>query len=174
MIFNLFKKKEAPVQQEKQEDSNKPKLEWKETYIAGLEHYEFKKYIKALLDNDALLENDDYNLKKKDFIEDIVEGERVYQYDEYQCDFDLIRDEQNEHDKNAVKVVADYKGEKYMLGYVPKSLTKKVMRCHELHTIPSLRIVGGKYKKHNGYDIEKDETDYSLRLDYAIEKKEGN
>lgn len=171
MIFNLFKKKEAPVQQEKQDDSNKPKLEWKETYIAGLEHYEFKKYIKALLDNDALLENDDYNLKKKDFIEDIVEGERVYQYDEYQCDFNLIRDENNEYDANAVKVVAVYRSEEFMLGYVPKNLTKQVMSSHELHAIPSLRIVGGKYKVHDGEEIEKDKTDYSLRLEYAIEKR---
>lgn len=173
MIFNLFKAKEKPVQSEQVQEKH-ASIVWKETYVAGLEYYDFKKYMHALKEDDALIENDDYYLKKKDFIDEIAERERVYQYDEYQCDFDLIRDEQNEHDKNAVKVVADYKGEKYMLGYIPKSLTKKVMRCHELHAIPSLRIVGGKYKKHNGYDIEKDETDYSLRLDYAIEKKEGN
>lgn len=111
--------------------------------------------------------NDDYTMSKKDFIDIAIEDDNVYEYDFAPIDVKLIEEPENEHDKNAVKVIIDG----VHVGYIKAgscSHIKKLISSDRIKSI-SAEIKGGKYKRlslddDGKYLLEKDEINYSIIL----------
>ena len=159
----LFKKKELP-----KEEAPKPKVEYVSTYVVGIDYYDSSKLLKDL--EDELFENDDYSLSKKELLEEYMDGDKVYQYEPYILRFKIVPEPTNPHDPNALKVIVMYDNQDYFIGYVPKTKCKALLKSLENNIIPSLTLVGGKYKQVYDDEIDKDEDDYSYLLEYGIKK----
>ena len=112
-------------------------------------------------------DNPVYSLSVGELRED-YEDERVFALF-FDDKVDLVPEPENEHDKNAIRVEADG----VLIGYVPKSKTKRV---RELLASPgfrsvSLEIWGGKYKRaREGEPLEKGETDFRAELEFKYEE----
>lgn len=125
-----------------------------QTYkIAGVSHY---------LDNILSLksENFDYDLSKKELINEGYENERVYQYIFYVIKTELIPEPDNPHDPKAIKVIVDG----VHVGYIKSGScahVHKLLRENRIRKI-DVKIGGGKYK-YIGYD--EDEDKYYLEKD---------
>lgn len=166
-LFDVFKKKGnvqtspalAPksVPVPKQEEP-KPTYKTINFDVAGISFYE-----NDILDN-LMFENDDYNLKKKELIEDGMTNERIYQFEPDFIKAELVPDPENEHDPNAVKVVVDG----VLIGFVPAKKAKKVKKIIEDMNILSLAcaIGGGPYRIIiEEYDEDKDKDIYTEEKD---------
>ena len=111
--------------------------------------------------------NDDYDLTAKELLEDF-EDEKVFALS-FDNKVELIPEPENEHDKNAIMVEADG----VLIGYVPKSKTKRV---RELLSSPgfrsiSLDIEGGRYKRaRKGEPLEKGESAFWAELVFKYEE----
>lgn len=112
--------------------------------------------------------NEDCSLTKRELLEDF-EGEKVYALD-WDPDVRLVPEPENEHDKNALAVIADG----VRIGYVPK---KEAVRVRELMdsgriTFVDAEIRGGKYKRaYEGEDLDRGEDDFfaTLKLKIKVE-----
>lgn len=161
IMFKLFKKEESqPVA--------KPIVTYVSTYIVGTDHYESDKFLKVI--EDELVENDNYTLSNKELLEEYDEGERIYQYEPYLLRFKVVPEPTNEYDPNALKVIIMYEGIDYFIGYIPKAKCKAFLKSIQENIIPSLSLVGGKYKLIGEDEVEKDSTAYSYLLEYGIKK----
>lgn len=89
------------------------------------------------------LENEDYNLTNKELLDLYVEGDRIYEYDYYYSHIDVIKEDSNPHDSNAVRIDADGR----VVGYIKKT---EAVEVRELLSDSSARfslvIHGGNYK----------------------------
>lgn len=94
---------------------------------------------------DALaVENSDYNLSKKEIKEDFSDGDKIFEYDFSFSKVELIPEDTNPYDKNAVRIEADG----HVVGYIGKNDTLKVrdlLNNPELFKI-ELNLAGGNYK----------------------------
>lgn len=111
-------------------------------------------------------ENDDYQMTKKEFIEEDLEDERVYKYDFPYSTAELVPEPDNEYDPNAVAVKVDG----VRIGYVPKGKAKAVKKliADPLYMETRVEINGGPYKLlKSEWDDDKDKDVYELIKDEA-------
>lgn len=75
----------------------------------------------------------------------------------------LEREIDNEHDKNAIKIVLE---EYNQIGYVPKNKNIEIGKLLDENKIISFEMVitGGKYKLWDGETLENDEEDYAVNI----------
>lgn len=119
---------------------------------------------------DALaVENSDYHLSKKELKEEFVDGDKVFEYDFDFSKVELIPEDSNPYDSNAVRVEADG----HLVGYIGKKDTLKVrelLQDPELYKI-ELYLAGGNYKLIYEDDDEKlqvEEKSYGYFGDVTI------
>ena len=129
--------------------------------VAGITHY---------MDNlmNLAVENEDYNMSKKEIVDSFMYGERIWKYGFTTLNTKLVPEPDNAYDKNAIKVIVD--GEH--IGYI------KSGSCAHIHKLLSNNAVvdiestigGGPYKyveeddDGDSYTMEKDESPYSCKL----------
>lgn len=164
-LFDMFKKKPVHVSEPKTQPIVEPEPEpTAPTYntidfkVAGISYRE-----NDIL-NHLMIENDDFDLSKKEIIENGMTDERIFQYDADIINVELVPEPTNEHDPNAIKVVVD----DIFIGYVPANKAKRVKKIIEEDRIISLAcaICGGPYKiVHEEYDDEKDKEVYTMEKD---------
>ena len=131
-------------------------------HVRGVDKY--AENIKAVV-----IENDDYNLTKRELQEDFLD-ERVWQY-QFFGKAALVPEPDNEYDPNAIMVQADGR----CIGYVPKGSTAHIRKLMESGRITylDLKIGGGKYKKvteidDDDYELERGENPYSAVLEIHL------
>ena len=90
------------------------------------------------------VKNPDYHLSKKELKEDFSDGDKIHEYDFEFSKVELIPEDTNPYDSNAVRVEADG----HLVGYIGKNDTLKVralLQDPELYKI-ELDLAGGNYK----------------------------
>lgn len=140
-------------------------------HVTGTSHYQ--KEIESLGS-----ENYDFELSKKELIEQGFEDEKIYLYEFSPTKIELIEEPDNPHDPNAIKVVID----DVLVGYIKKgscSHIKKLLHSGKIKKIDA-DIYGGKYKMlysefddekdKEVYYIEKDKSDYYVTIEISIEE----
>ena len=108
--------------------------------------------------------NDDYDMSKREIIEDGLEDEKIYKTFWMIGKTELIPDPDNEYDPNAIKVLMDGK----LVGYVPKDETAEVKKLLDSGLIKHIAsdVTGGNYKiVYSDYDLEKDKDVYEMEKD---------
>lgn len=153
--------------------TNTPKIPYKteKFHVTGTSHYQ--KEIESLGS-----ENYDFELSKKELIEQGFEDEKIYLYEFSPTKVELIEEPDNPHDPNAIKVVID----DVLVGYIKKgscSHIKKLLHSGKIKKIDA-DIYGGKYKMlYSEYDdekdkevyyIEKDKSNYYVSIEISIEE----
>ena len=115
------------------------------------------------------IENDEYNLTKKELAEDYLD-ERVYKYSFF-VKAALVPEPDNEYDPNAIMVQADG----LCVGYVPRGSTAHIRKLMESGRIEylDLKIGGGAYKEvyetdDDKYELDKGELAYSAVLEIHL------
>lgn len=118
------------------------------------------------------IENDQYCLTKNEIIDIGLENERIYFYDFYPHNVNLVEEPDNEFDPNAIKVIID----DIHVGYIKSGSCSHIKKILSENRIASINAVisGGKYKliyqeydDENGKDVyktESDKTNYSIIL----------
>ena len=107
-------------------------------YVAGVRHYE---------DNILSLgcENEEYNLSNRDLIDSFMEGEKIFEYDFFPKEVDLIPEPENKYDDNAVRVEVDG----VLVGYIKMgscSRVKNLMASPDFRGVRVESMGMGKYK----------------------------
>lgn len=106
-------------------------------------------------------ENYEYDLSKRELIDEGLVDEKVWEYDFFPEVIELIPEPDNEEDPNAVKVVIDGAH----VGYIKSGKcthVKKLLAADKILNI-SAEITGGKYKYvREDYDDYKDKETYEL------------
>lgn len=110
--------------------------------IAGVQHY--KKDLIEILDA-----NDDYLMKKSEILGNYDEDDVIYEYDIYDGPAELVPEPENEHDRNAIAVMA----EGVKIGYVPAELCDEVRDLIDTDHSYDVAIMGGPYKEVVSDDI---------------------
>lgn len=168
MIFNLFKKKQ-PVEKEPEKSVETkpiaptpatPKRVWIPKRVKVDADPDF---LKKLTEDIILTPNSDYDLKKKELIEDF-EGETVWEYEPTSFPFELL-------DDGSVIIEDAYK-KKVTIGTIDEKAVNAVRKSMELGRRPDVTLLGGKYKKVYEDEIEKGSTDWSAVIQYEILKKQ--
>lgn len=129
-------------------------MDKEKTYkVTGVSHY---------IDNIKKLKVDnlDYDLSKKELIDNGYEYERIYQYEFYPIKVELVPEPDNPHDPNAVKVIVDNE----LVGYIKSGSCKHILKLIAEDRIEKIdcEMKGGKYK-YIGYD--EDEDKYYIERD---------
>lgn len=140
-------------------------------HVTGTSHYQ--KAIESLGS-----ENYDFELSKKELIDQGFEDEKIYLYEFSPTKVELIEEPDNPYDPNAIKVLID----NVLVGYIKKgrcSHVKKLLHSGKIRKIDA-DIYGGKYKMlYSEYDdekdkdvyyIEKDKSDYYVTIEISIEE----
>lgn len=114
--------------------------------VTGTSHY---------LDNILGLatENIDYDLSKKELVDEGYDNERIYQYNFYPSNTELIPEPDNPYDPNAVKVIVDG----VLVGYIKSGSCSHIMKVLKEDRIVKLECeIGGGNYKYLGYDEDED------------------
>lgn len=125
---------------------------------------------------DAILslaeENDDYNLSKKELIDDGMEDERIYKYHFPAMHSELVPEPDNPHDPNAIKVLVNG----VHIGYVKAGSCSHVKNLLASGKVSSygVDIVGGPYKRvyedeDGDYQIEKEDHNFGATLMITVQ-----
>ncbi len=113
-------------------------------------------------------ENDNYTLTKKGIIDAGLEDERIYQYDFCPGKVELVPDPENEHDKNAIKVIVGG----YQIGHIPAAKCAHVLGLLTANKIRKVdaEIYGGNYKYYDSDEekLEKHEQDFGAKLTLSL------
>lgn len=122
--------------------------------VAGVSHY---------VDNIMRLacENTDYEMSKRELIDDGFVEEKVWKYNFYPSNLELQPEPDNPHDPNAIKVIID--GEH--VGYIKSGSCAHVRKIiNEGSVVRADCIIGGGPYKYisEDYDYEKDKEVYAL------------
>lgn len=119
-------------------------------------------------------ENPDYDLTKREIIDDGLTDERIYQYTFADGPVELVDDPDNEYDPNAIKVLVAGQH----IGYIKRGSTGRIHRLQRSDRVLGVtaEIYGGKYKvvicddddgaEH--YDLIKDETGYGAAIEILV------
>ena len=120
-------------------------------------------------------ENPDYDLTKREIIDDDLTDERIYQYTFTDGPVELVDDPDNEHDPNAIKVLIAGQH----IGYIKRGSTGRIHNLQRAGRVLGVtaEIYGGKYKvvicdddddgaEH--YDLIKDETGYGAAIEILV------
>lgn len=137
--------------------------------VAGVSHYPDS--IDALA-----TENDDYDLSKRNLVDEGFEGEKVFRYSFYPNSVVLQPEPTNQYDPNAVKVIVDGQH----VGYIKKGSAAHIRKQLGAGNIVEVvaDIGGGPWKlvtedDDDGYTLEKGEYNYWVDLSIT-EMVEGN
>ena len=120
-------------------------------------------------------ENPDYDLTKREIIDDGLTDERIYQYTFADGPVELVDDPDNEYDPNAIKVLVAGQH----IGYIKRGSTGRVHNLQRAGRVLGVtaEIYGGKYKvvtcdeDYDGtehYDLIKDETEYGAAIEILV------
>lgn len=120
---------------------------------------------------DALLrlaiENDDYELSKRDLIDYGLTDQRVWQYEFHPVKTELVPEPDNPHDPNAIKVVVD--GEH--VGYIKRGSCAHLLKViHEGRLGRIGCMIGGGSYKYLSEDFEDDDWSADPKTVYNLEK----
>lgn len=120
-------------------------------------------------------ENPDYDLTKREIIDDGLTDERIYQYTFADGPVELVDDPDNEYDPNAIKVLVAGQH----IGYIKRGSTGRVHNLQRAGRVLGVtaEIYGGKYKvvicdddddgaEH--YDLIRDETGYGAAIEILV------
>lgn len=120
-------------------------------------------------------ENPDYDLTKREIIDDELTDERIYQYTFTDGPVELVDDPGNEYDPNAIKVLVAGQH----IGYIKRGSTGRIHNLQRAGRVLGVtaEIYGGKYKvvicdddddgaEH--YDLLKDETGYGAAIEILV------
>ena len=120
-------------------------------------------------------ENPDYDLTKREIIDDGLTDERIYQYTFSDGPVELVDDPDNEYDPNAIKVLIAGQH----IGYIKRGSTGRIHNLQRAGRVLGVtaEIYGGKYKvvicdddddgaEH--YDLIKDETGYGAAIEILV------
>lgn len=170
MIFNLFKKKQ-PVEKEPEKPVETKSIEPvkpaipKRVWIPKRVKVDADDpgFLKKLTDDIILTPNSDYELKKKELIEDF-EGETVWEYEPTSFPFELLDD--------GSVIIEDAYGKKVTIGTVGEKTVNAVRNSMELGRKPDVTILGGKYKEVSEDEVERGSTDWSAVIEYEVLKKQ--
>lgn len=160
-IFDIFKKKDnkpAEVKTPVYEAENKPKRIWETKHV----RVDLVDGILKKMDIERD-ENDDFKMKKKDLLDEYMDGDKIWKYEPYEFKHWRI-------DGTEVYVKDDY-GDEYMIGTVPAARAKEILA--EQPNGPDIMLFGGKYKEIDDDEIITDETDPHIVIEYEKLKKEG-
>ena len=120
-------------------------------------------------------ENPDYDLTKREIIDDELTDERIYQYTFADGPVELVDDPDSEYDPNAIKVLVAGQH----IGYIKRGSTGRVHNLQRAGRVLGVtaEIYGGKYKvvicddDDNGaerYDLIRDETGYGAAIEILV------
>lgn len=120
-------------------------------------------------------ENPDYDLTKREIIDDELTDERIYQYTFADGPVELVDDPDNEYDPNAIKVLVAGQH----IGYIKRGSTGRIHDLQRAGRVLGVtaEIYGGKYKvvicddDDDGaerYDLIKDETGYGAAIEILV------
>ena len=160
--FYLINKGKAKAQANKEERERAEAAERESRRIANLPRYiiksintvgmqyradEVKAFHKELLNTVDVDKNDDFSMSAKEF-EDSYYDEKVYEYEDVDCQVKLEPEPTNEYDPNAVKVlIAVPDGNRwYHVGYVPKKETALAKELIANNAKLTGEYSGAKYK----------------------------
>lgn len=120
---------------------------------------------------DILDVNEDFLMKKSEILENYDEDDVIYEYDIFDGSAKLVPEPENEHDSNAIAVVA----EGIKIGYVPAELCSEVRDLIDDEYSYDVAIMGGPYKKvvsddSGNLQIEKGSLNFTATL--SISKKQ--
>lgn len=110
------------------------------------------------------LENSDYDMTKREIIECGQTDERIWKYEFFPSEINLVPEPENPEDKNAIKVIVD--GEH--VGYIKAGSCSHLLKIIKENRILSIDcdMGGGPYKiVTEDYDYEKDKNVYELDKD---------
>lgn len=121
-------------------------------------------------------ENPDYDLTKREIIDDELTDERIYQYTFADGPVELVDDPDNEYDPNAIKVLVAGQH----IGYIKRGSTGRVHNLQRAGRVLGVtaEIYGGKYKvvtcdeDYDGtehYDLIRDESLYGAAIELRIQ-----
>lgn len=139
--------------------------------IAGTQYYE-KDFVEQLGKRDP-----DYDCSASELKEAYYDGDKIYEYDFSGLKAELIPEPDNEHDPNAVKVVANG----VQVGYIKKGSCTRVKNLMKLSDFAGVdvSISGGKYKyiceyeDDNGNEkvrVDKGEQPFYVDIDILIKE----
>lgn len=122
--------------------------------VAGVTHY---------VDNimSLAVENSNYDLSKRELIDDGMIEEKIWKYEFYPSRLELTPEPDNPHDPNAIKVIIDGKH----VGYIKEGSCAHIRNLMKQGTVvqADCKIGGGPYKYiSEDYDYDKDKEAYEL------------
>lgn len=146
----------------------KPHAEFERHKVAGTSYH-----LDAIM---ALAqENPDYDLTKREIIDDGLTDERIYQYTFADGPVELVDDPDNEHDPNAIKVLVAGQH----IGYIKRGSTGRIHNLQRAGRVLGVtaEIYGGKYKvvlcdddddgaEH--YELIRDESLYGAAIEILV------
>lgn len=146
----------------------KPRAKFERHKLAGTSYH-----LDAIME--LAQENPDYDLTKREIIDDDLTDERIYQYTFTDGPVELVDDPDNEHDPNAIKVLIAGQH----IGYIKRGSTGRVHNLQRAGRVLGVtaEIYGGKYKvvtcdeDYDGtehYDLIKDETEYGAAIEILV------
>lgn len=146
----------------------KPRAKFERHKVAGTSYH-----LDAIME--LAQENPDYDLTKREIIDDGLTDERIYQYTFTDGPVELVDDPDNEHDPNAIKVLIAGQH----IGYIKRGSTGRVHNLQRAGRVLGVtaEIYGGKYKvvtcdeDYDGtehYDLIKDETEYGAAIEILV------
>lgn len=120
-------------------------------------------------------ENPDYDLTKREIIDDGLTDERIYQYTFADGPVELVDDPDNEYDPNAIKVLVAGQH----IGYIKRGSTGRVHNLQRAGRVLGVtaEIYGGRYKivrcveeyQMQHYEMDRDESLYGAAIELRIQ-----
>lgn len=146
----------------------KPHAEFERHKVAGTSYH-----LDAIM---ALAqENPDYDLTKREIIDDSLTDERIYQYTFADGPVELVDDPDNEYDPNAIKVLVAGQH----IGYIKRGSTGRVHNLQRAGRVLGVtaEIYGGRYKivrcveeyQTQHYEMDRDESNYGAAIELRIQ-----
>jgi len=137
----------------------------------NLKKYKFKvsgiSYRQAEMVEELGIYNDDYDMSKKQLLDEGLEDEKIEKYSIFVLKVELVDDPENTYDSNAIKVIADG----VHIGFVPKEKTRRVREILAFHPDAKLScdVYGGDYKileedDDGNYSVEKVSLNYGAEI----------
>ena len=118
-------------------------------------------------------ENHNYELSKKEIIENYLYNERIYEYEFFPSNVELIPEPTNPHDSNAIKVIVDG----VHVGYIKSGSCSHVHKLLKENRIDKIycEIGGGNYKylEYDEYEdiCELDKSESGIFVHLEIQEK---
>lgn len=110
------------------------------------------------------IENSDYDMTKKELVDDDRVDERIWEFEFFPSDVQLVPEPDNPYDPNAIKVVVDG----VHVGYIKAGSCNHVLKLIQEDRIAKINceIGGGRYKVlTEEYDDEKDKDVFTIDRD---------